>query len=565
MDKRLILIILLALIIRIYPYQQEYYLGSDSFYHYRITKYVFENGAIPVIDDYSHAPQGSRMNYPPLLHYFTAYLYQILKFTGISLYRFCGLLPAFIGAIAIIPIFALSKLLFDERTAYLASVFYALSPAAITYATAMFFDVDPFANLLGVFSVYMLLKSLKTKRPLFSIVSGICLGLLYLTSRNFLFYYILTLVFIFLYRYSKMNIKKPELDFPAILVPCLFFIYPLSYTLLSGLMLLTLLGVTLSIYIKKPIIPLLLLIIFGILAASTFKQDWLSNLFYKSPISSSVMEYSSPNLPISLILFSSTLIGILGIFAIKWKLYDPHIILLPWFVMSLGGYIFVIKFFPLLAIPLSIFAGVFVSKSKYFLPLLAICLGVLVLTNYWHLPTLRTDVTASKIEAFNFLKDHTPKNSIIYSTWDLGYKIQTLAERRTITDNGLGPEDIRRMREFTLAFLSPETNASAVFDKYQVDYLLLIKSKLLSAEYMGLVDRPDLIYEHTGDHVVNSAGEKIYSNEVGAHHGICVARNHLCTIQEDKLYLIPDKSLLSNLIKNYTWAFENSDFIVIEV
>ena len=42
---------------------------------------------------------------------------------------------------------------------------------------------------------------------------------------------------------------------------------------------------------------------------------------------------------------------------------------------------------------------------------------------------------ADWIDATQWLREHTPSDSIIFSWWDWGYYIQTLGERTTLADN----------------------------------------------------------------------------------------------------------------------------------
>ena len=60
--------------------------------------------------------------------------------------------------------------------------------------------------------------------------------------------------------------------------------------------------------------------------------------------------------------------------------------------------------------------------------------------------------TTDWLDAMNWLKENTPKNSIVASWWDYGYWITTLGERTSIADNATLDEE--KIQQLAKVFLS---------------------------------------------------------------------------------------------------------------
>ncbi len=73
----LLIIFLLSLHIRFFTLDGDWLLAYDPYFHYRYTGYVVENGIMPAWDSMSYYPPGRPINHPPVMHYTTAYLYMI--------------------------------------------------------------------------------------------------------------------------------------------------------------------------------------------------------------------------------------------------------------------------------------------------------------------------------------------------------------------------------------------------------------------------------------------------------------------------------------------------------
>ena len=110
-------------------------------------------------------------------------------------------------------------------------------------------------------------------------------------------------------------------------------------------------------------------------------------------------------------------------------------------------------------------------------------------------------------DTFEWIKNNTPKGSVVGSWWDYGYWIQTLGERASLADNGTS--NSTRIGEIGRAFLSPPDIAWDAFsNKMDADYVLL---------YIAGHRLNDLS-EEEGYYVINGGGDfskKIWFMRIG--------------------------------------------------
>lgn len=75
-------------------------------------------------------------------------------------------------------------------------------------------------------------------------------------------------------------------------------------------------------------------------------------------------------------------------------------------------------------------------------------------------------------EAFTYLRDNTPKHSMVLSWWDYGYQIAGMAERGTIVDNNTwNKTHIARVGKI---FATNEREAWEMCKELDVDYVLVL-------------------------------------------------------------------------------------------
>ena len=74
-------------------------------------------------------------------------------------------------------------------------------------------------------------------------------------------------------------------------------------------------------------------------------------------------------------------------------------------------------------------------------------------------------------DALTWLNRETPVDSILLSWWDYGHWITSVAKRRCVTDGST--TDFQAIQSTALAYLSPEDKAVEIFERYDVQYVIV--------------------------------------------------------------------------------------------
>lgn len=152
----LILLILFAFILlaRLVPYlHTQVPLGYDpGFYKYAIEMYT---NSLPDIPE-STLPDWLKMMYPQGLLVLTDILH---IFAGFNAVQFFKILFPFLCALLVLPVYILTRSLFDERSAVIASMLYALSYTQYTMFTFLYFK-----NIIGLMLLLLAIYLLERKK-----------------------------------------------------------------------------------------------------------------------------------------------------------------------------------------------------------------------------------------------------------------------------------------------------------------------------------------------------------------------------------------------------------------
>ena len=73
------------------------------------------------------------------------------------------------------------------------------------------------------------------------------------------------------------------------------------------------------------------------------------------------------------------------------------------------------------------------------------------------------------LQALSWMKDNLPKDAVVFSWWDYGYWITTLAEKRTLADNGT--INSTQIAVIARAFILNETMAVPILKEYNVSHV----------------------------------------------------------------------------------------------
>jgi len=176
----IICLVVTAILFRVYPAM----LGDgpmpgnlismdDPYYHYKFTQDLYENGNIAPMDYRVYPPDGR-----PAPHVFSYYLTVYLTFlTGQSLQSIIVLYPVIMSAFGAVMIFFLLKeLTGDWKSGALGGFFFATMGMLLTKSMAGAIEEDLMGMVLGIFSIYLLVKALKSNGSSvlkFAVFSGV--------------------------------------------------------------------------------------------------------------------------------------------------------------------------------------------------------------------------------------------------------------------------------------------------------------------------------------------------------------------------------------------------------
>ncbi len=197
----LILILIVAFAIRLFPLRWEIDLGADPvqlhlsefdpYFQFRFTEYMLKNGFISWawpeqwVDTYRWYPGGINVAIAgfPGLPMTAASLYAIFSALGVNvgLMDFCALFPAFMGMLASLVIYFFGKDIGGRPIGLLAALFLALSPSYIQRTQVGFFDDETVGVLALLLFAFFFLRSLDRQRPLsstvkYALASGAAMG-----------------------------------------------------------------------------------------------------------------------------------------------------------------------------------------------------------------------------------------------------------------------------------------------------------------------------------------------------------------------------------------------------
>jgi len=245
----------------------------DTWYHYRIVKYLLAGG-IPQFDPLAYYPTGRevRITDPLGLAYSVAYSYKIAKITGISLMDYMVAFPAIFTSLAAIPLYFLTKEIFEERTAFLTALLWQVIPATLTRTHAGFVDKESISSVYTFLALFLFFKSVKIlntrnkKTFLLSILSGMFMALANWSWGGAQFSSIVLALSISIYALvNKLSEKEAQvyistilftvsLTISRILVQPLYFTPSKISGMIDALILFLVSGVFLGILLKKYIL-----------------------------------------------------------------------------------------------------------------------------------------------------------------------------------------------------------------------------------------------------------------------------------------------------------------------
>jgi oligosaccharyl transferase (archaeosortase A-associated) len=224
------------------------FLETDPYYHmWRVFSYIDTFPRTSVFDPYINYPHGALVGWPPLFDQITALISIIIGLGGpdIRLVETIGaFMPVAFGIFSIVAVYFITKEIFNENAALFSSLLIAVIPAHVQISFLGFTDHHIAEVLFSVLAYMFFIRSLNTGSLRYAIVSGIIIGISFLTWQGAPIFMgiLLSYAIIQFVLDRKSNDRSDYLVFTgtvsfvsAILVMLIFYIWtPWQHSITSG-------------------------------------------------------------------------------------------------------------------------------------------------------------------------------------------------------------------------------------------------------------------------------------------------------------------------------------------
>jgi len=451
------------------------------------------------IDEKSWHPFGRDIseNSQVVLHVTTSIFYQLFGFNS-SLYTFTIIFPLVVGSLTTISVFAFVRVLGGTSAGLLAALMFSVSTPIFTRGLVGWFKSEPLGLFFGFLAMYLFVSGILNYRSTASLIKlvlgGLFLALGLSAWGGILFFIIPIIIFYFILPFLKRENNSVILGIPifsgSLILYSLLFERTSDFTIgYVGLVVAFSTGYVIlceiikkfsdesnhirncSIVLISTIISVIGVLSSGLVNLPGFRYLNAANPFLTSldPLTDSVSEHMTTNLETSYIFASVfiifSMIGIWFLFSRKTidlkidkRIFALVISILAIYISSAFVRLEIFASVGLIilgSIGLTIlFKKVF--ESKVFFPTKIIFCGIIVIlflipvalpeNKNWiswadFAPTIKNGGTFYFVNnddwknSMNWLKNNSPRDSVIASWWDYGYWITTLSDRTTLVDN----------------------------------------------------------------------------------------------------------------------------------
>ena len=451
------------------------------------------------IDEKSWHPFGRDIseNSQVVLHVTTSIFYQLFGFNS-SLYTFTIIFPLVVGSLTTISVFAFVRVLGGTSAGLLAALMFSVSTPIFTRGLVGWFKSEPLGLFFGFLAMYLFVSGILNYRSTASLIKlvlgGLFLALGLSAWGGILFFIIPIIIFYFILPFLKRENNSVILGIPifsgSLIAYSLLFERTSDFTIgYVGLVVAFSTGYVIlceiikkfsdesnhirncSIVLISTIISVIGVLSSGLVNLPGFRYLNAANPFLTSldPLTDSVSEHMTTNLETSYIFASVfiifSMIGIWFLFSRKTidlkidkRIFALVISILAIYISSAFVRLEIFASVGLIilgSIGLTIlFKKVF--ESKVFFPTKIIFCGIIVIlflipvalpeNKNWiswadFAPTIKNGGTFYFVNnddwknSMNWLKNNSPRDSVIASWWDYGYWITTLSDRTTLVDN----------------------------------------------------------------------------------------------------------------------------------
>ncbi|MEM2954432.1 MAG: STT3 domain-containing protein [Candidatus Nanoarchaeia archaeon] len=193
----------------------KYLIELDSYFFFRLSKMLYEQGSIPSIDYMRYVPEyigtAGGTFFPKTMVFFYKLIH--IFFANLSQIEWHIIYPPVITIIAFIVFFLFVKEITNYKTAFIATAFLAVIPAYIQRTGAGFADHEAFAMLWMFASLLLLVLAWKSKSwkslPL-SALSGVFAAMMAGTWGGYIFLVYTILLFFFAYGFIRDKLEKKD-------------------------------------------------------------------------------------------------------------------------------------------------------------------------------------------------------------------------------------------------------------------------------------------------------------------------------------------------------------------
>ena len=423
MNKKLLIFLLIILVLTLgirltFSLSKKHPAGIDSYYHMRMGQSFPE-------DNLSYG--GRDYFYPPGIHTTLSFINLLIPMPWIA-----KILPAILAALSVVTVFFLTKQIYNEKIALIASILLSFIPVFL-WKTITLMNINFVLFLFPLSALFLI-----NKRKLYLAITATVLA--FFSPAMFAVLFILFLL--------KNRQEKYLIIYFSIIFVILALLWFSSFV---------------NIYFSRSL------------------PSGLKNLLYPSLTFSQILYRLSPFiflLPIILFVFVNKAHKIEGFFKqfrFFVKKFDKNI-LIPW------TFIFILGFFLIepdralsfLSIPLSIFSAklIFKLQNKRIL-FFASSISVIFITIFFGILSLNslswTVIQPSEYNALYFLRK-TPENSTILASEPEGHLITGIGQRKNVMDGNLlnAPNITSRYSHTKRMF---QYQNKSLLNKYSIDFV----------------------------------------------------------------------------------------------
>ena len=450
----------------LFAFQSQYFSSDSAYFHVKHIEHIRDTGKPMLYDSLSYG--GKSVLYPPLFHYILAFLSLFIPLVIVL-----KIIPALmLGLLAVIVYLLGIELTQDYRAAFFSATLTAFIPLLVS-RTLNQVSVYTFILPLFFFMIYCFLK-IKEKKSYLWYFIGLSLLFPFLHPNAFLFVLVLLFYVALLVSegFTLSKIHKEALVFSALLIILLEFFFYRSALLEHGF------GV-LQGGIPAQFLP------------SVFQSVNVLEIFYHVGVATIVL-------------------GSFGVYSLLFRKREKHALLLVSVVLStlllllfklldfFGGLLFLgVTLGVLSSIAFAhLFKYVSITKlAKYQSYLLLIFFVVVLVFSFLPSYYLANQVVTQSISddeviSLLWIRDHTPKESVVLADVDEGNYINAIAQRKNIADISflLAPDALVRLEDIKIMYLTfSEARALSLFRKYHVNYIYVSKETKQKYSFTKLI------------------------------------------------------------------------------